>query len=50
MNKCKDHLNIGTLNCRGLTKTDKKLDLTNDLDSYKVDITALQETKIKVRN
>ena len=47
MNKCKDHLNIGTLNCRGLTKTDKKLDLTNDLDSYKVDITALQETKIK---
>ena len=45
--KNKDILKIGTLNCRGLTKFDKKEELVRDINKYNIDILAVQETKIK---
>ena len=42
-----NELFIGTLNCRGLSRKAKKEQLTNDITHFKLDITAVQETKIK---
>ena len=43
----KTNLRIGSLNCRGLSKEEKQFNLINDISKYNLDITALQETKIR---
>ena len=41
------NLLIGTLNCRGLARKEKVQQLCQDLEHFKLDILAVQETKIK---
>ena len=40
-------LNIGTFNVRGLNDEQKQIQLAQDIETYKVDILCLQETKIQ---
>ena len=41
------HFRIGTFNVRGLKDEQKQKVLADDVDNYRLDICALQETKIK---
>ena len=45
--KSKDTLTISTFNVRGLSKQYKQEQLSRDLKRYKVDVCAMQETKVK---
>ena len=38
------------LNCRGLNKDEKILHLLHDADNYRLNVTSLQETHLKVEN
>ena len=44
------HMKIATLNCRGLNKDAKILHLLHDADNYRLNVTSLQETHLKVEN
>ena len=41
------NLFIGSLNCRGLAKKEKVQQLCQDIEHFKINILAVQETKIK---
>ena len=43
-------MKIATLNCRGLNKDKKILHLLHDAENYRLNITSLQETHLKVEN
>ena len=43
-------MKIATLNCRGLNKDEKILHLLHDADKYRLNVTSLQETHLKVEN
>ncbi len=40
-------INLGTLNCRGITNYKKKRDLVNDISKHQILCCAIQETHIK---
>ena len=46
----KIHMKIATLNCRGLNKDEKILHFLHDADNYRLNVTSLQETHLKVEN
>ena len=42
-----NQMNVATLNCRGLKRKQDEESLANDMQSYKLDIIAVQETHLK---
>ena len=48
--RLKIHIKIATLNCRGLNKDEKILHLLHETDNYRLNVTSLQETHLKVEN
>ena len=41
------HFSLGSFNVRGLNDLQKKSNLAKDMENYKLDVVALQETKIE---